>query len=140
MNTVNINDENFTNSKTYQDFLKQNPSQGYLKIRAYAANQAIPISGLKVIVSKNIDNNNVVFFDGNTNNSGVIEKITLPTPKLNESNLTVPNGTEYDIIATYVPHNVKQLYKVNMYEGVCVIQNINIVPDLNIRSGGFYGS
>ena len=67
MNTFNINDQSFINSKVYQDFLKENPGSGYLKIRAFTANQAIPISGLNIIISKNIDNNNVIFFEGTTN-------------------------------------------------------------------------
>ena len=55
MNTFNINDQNFTNSEIYKNYLQKNPSIGYLKIRAFAANQAIPISNLNVKVSKNID-------------------------------------------------------------------------------------
>lgn len=129
MNTYNINDEEFKNSASYQEFIKNNPSQGYLKIRAYAASGAIPIEGLKVVVSTNIDNNKVIFFEGYTNESGVIEKITLPAPKLDISNLTIPITTIYDVSATYVPDNLKLLYKVNIYENIYVVQNINIVPN-----------
>ena len=57
MNTYNINDTEFTNSAVYQEFIKNNPSKGFLKIRAYAANGAVPISGLKVVVTKNINEN-----------------------------------------------------------------------------------
>ena len=128
MNTFNIYDQNFINSKVYQDFLKENSSEGYLKIRAFAANQAIPISNLKIIVSKIIDNNNVVFYEGTTNSSGIIEKITLPTPKLDPSNLDTPKSTTYEIIATY--KNESKIYKVNMYENVYVVQDININPNM----------
>ena len=55
----NINDQDFVNSMEYQEFIADNPSRGYLNIRAYAASQAIPIVGLKIIVSKNIENNNM---------------------------------------------------------------------------------
>ena len=128
MNTFNINDQNFINSKVYKDYLQKNPSNGYLKIRAFAANQAIPISNLNIKVSKNIDNNNVIFFEGRTNSSGIIEKITLPTPKLDFNNLDKPNSTTYDIIATYDNKNI--IYKVNMYENVYVLQEININPSM----------
>ena len=128
MNTFNINDQNFINSKVYKDYLQKNPSNGYLKIRAFAANQAIPISNLNIKVSKNIDNNNVIFFEGTTNSSGIIEKITLPTPKLDFNNLDKPNSTTYDIIATYDNKNI--IYKVNMYENVYVLQEININPSM----------
>ena len=128
MNTYNINDEEYKKNESYQEFMKNNPSQGYLKIRAYAASGAIPIEGLKVVVSTTIDNDKVIFFEGYTNESGVIEKITLPAPKLNVSNLTIPITTVYDVAATYVPDNLNLLYKVNMYENIYVVQNINIVP------------
>lgn len=130
MNTYYINDENFINSEAYQNFIRNNPSEGYLKIRAYAANSAIPISGLKIVVSKNIDNNNVIFFEGETNESGVIEKITLPAPKANISNLIKPNNTTYDVSATYMQNSKSTMFLVRMYENVYVVQNINVVPNM----------
>ena len=129
MNTYNINDQNFVNTEEYQQFLRNNPSRGYLNIRAYAANQAIPISGLKIVVSINIGNNKVIFFEGSTNSSGVLGGIALPAPRLDQNNLDTPSMTTYDIEATYTPDNLVKLYKVNMYENVSVIQNINIVPE-----------
>lgn len=130
MNTFNIYDQNFVNSEVYQNFLKDNPSNGYLRIRAFAANQAIPISGMNITISKIIDNNNVIFFEGATNTSGLIERITLPTPKLDPNNLDAPTSTTYDITATYNQDN--KVYKVNMYENVYVVQDINIVPNFNM--------
>ena len=135
MNTYNVNDINFVNSNLYQNYLKDNPSKGYLKIRAYAANEAIPIKGLRVIVSKIIDDNNVIFFDGVTNDSGVIEKITLPTPKSFENDLVVPTSTIYDINTIYEPDKLRGKYQVSMFENVYVVQTIGIVPKMN-RIGG----
>ncbi len=136
MNTYNFNDEDFKNTAVYQKFISDNSSQGYLRIRAYAASQALPISGLKIVVSKNIDNNDVIFFEGTTNESGVIERIVLPAPKLDPNNLDAPNSTTYEIKATYAKDNVSSIYRVNMYENIYVLQTINIVPDLNAMAGG----
>ena len=135
MNTYNYNDEEFKKSKIYQDFIKDNPSKGYLKIRAYAANQAIPINDLKIIVSKNVSSNRIIFFEGITNSSGIIERITLPTPKLDSNNLDAPSSTTYDIDAISKNENNINKYKVNMYEDIYVIQNINIIPTLNVMAG-----
>ena len=135
MNTYYFNDENFVNTSLYRDFIEENPSQGYLKIRAYAANQAIPINGLKVVVSKNVEGNKVIFFEGYTNDSGVIERINLPAPELNSNNLDIPNKATYDINTTYIPDNINRQYKVNIYDGIYVVQNIYIVPNPN--EGGF---
>ena len=130
MNSYNVNDKEFINSDMYKNFLMNNPSEGSLRVRAYAANQAIPISGLRVVISKEIDNNNVIFFDGYTNDSGLIDRVKLPTPSIDSNNLDAPKGIIYDITATYVPENINLYYKVNMYENVCVVQNINIVPSM----------
>ena len=131
MNTYSINDENFKNSDTYQKFLKENPKQGFLKIRANAANQAIPIEGVKITISKIIDNNNIIFFEGTTNESGMISKIKLPAPPIDINNLNIPNKATYDITAIYEKDNITNSYKVNIYEDVCVVQHINIIPKIN---------
>ena len=124
MNIYNINDSEFKNSSFYQDFLKDNPTSGYLKIRAYAASEAIPISNMQVEISKTIGDNKIIFFSGITDNSGMIERVTLPTPRLDVSDLNVPNNIEYDIKTSY--EGVDTLYKVIMFEGVCVVQTINV--------------
>lgn len=124
MNVYNISDPEFKNSSFYQDFLKDNPTVGYLKIRAYAASEAIPISNMQVEVSKTIGDNKIIFFSGLTDNSGMIERVTLPTPRLDVSDLNVPNNIEYDIKTTY--NGVDTIYKVIMFEGVCVVQTINV--------------
>ena len=130
MNTYNINDTNFINSNEYQEFIKNNPVVGFLKIRAFAASGAIPISNMKVVVSKNVNNDNVIFYEGYTNSSGVIEKITLPAPRLEINNMNMPNRTSYLITATYSDNNIKT-YEINIYENVSVIQNISITPTMN---------
>ena len=135
MNTYNFNDDSFKNTSLYQNFIAANPSIGYLKVRASAASQALPISGLKIVVSKTIDNNRVIFFEGTTNSSGVIEKITLPAPKQNADDLVAPSSTTYDIYATYEPDNLNDIYQVNIYENIYVLQRINIVPTLNVSTG-----
>lgn len=134
MNTFNITDQNFVNSSIYQNYLKSNSGTGFLKIRAYAASQALPIKNLKVVVSKIIDNNKVIFFEGNTNDSGIIEKINLPAPKLDQNNLNVPSSTIYDITATY--ENLTNIYRVNIYDNIYVVQTISIVPTMNVMAGG----
>lgn len=134
MNIYNINDENFKNTEAYRSFMNDNPANGYLKIRAYSASEAIPVRGLKITVSTEYEGNTIIFFDGVTDTSGVIEKIILPAPKLNSDNMNVPSRITYDINATYEPNLVDLKYQVNIYEDVFVIQNINIVPGSN--SGG----
>ena len=132
MNTYKFDDENFKNTDIYKQFITVNNSEGYLKIRAYAASQALPISKLKIVVSKRIDNNNIIFYEGETNTSGVIEKITLPAPKQNTDDLIVPSSTSYDVKATYEQDSTTTIYKVNIYDNIYVVQTINVVPTMSV--------
>ena len=132
MNTYSINDKEFQQTDTYKQFIEENPTIGNLRIRAYAAGGAIPIEGLKITVRKIIDNTNIIFFEGTTNNSGIIDRIQLPAPKLANNNLDIPNKTTYDIIATYPKENLTYNYKINIYEDIYVVQNIGITPSMMV--------
>ena len=138
MNTYNVNDNEFKNSDLYSEYLKQFPSRGGLRIRAYAASGAVPISGLKIEVSTIFNDNKIIFFDGVTDESGLIERISLPAPTLALNNLDAPKKQTYNVLATYVPDNIEKNYPIDIYEGVTVLQNINIVPAMMV--GGFFGS
>ena len=138
MKTVNINDINFINTETYKKYMENNPGRGTLMIRASAAKEAIPIQNLNITVSKIIDNYNVIFFEGKTDNSGMINNLSLPTPAQNLNDLTIPASTTYEINAVSEEKNINQIYKVNMYNNICVVQNINIIPQMNERRN-YYG-
>ena len=127
--TYSVNDKEFLNSELYKSFINFNSGIGFLKIRAYAASQAVPISGLSVVISKDIGGNKVIFFEGFTNDSGVIERISLPAPRIDPDNLISPILTTYDISAVYEGEN--KLYRVNVYDGIYVVQNINLTPIIN---------
>ena len=135
MENIYINNLNDNNS-FYQSFKKNYPGIGRLKIRAYGANEAIPISGLKIIVSTIYDDKKLIFFDGYTNDSGIVEKIELPTPKYDINDLVVPESIIYIVDAIYKVDNSEQEFNVNMYDGVCVLQNISIIPNVKERDNG----
>ena len=118
----------FYNPMEFTSFSLENTGIGKLKIRAYAANEALPVEGLHIVVTSKIDDKDVIFFDGKTDSSGLIEVIELPAPK-NDDNMIIPKTTTYMIIV-----DSKDKYVVDMYDGICVVQNINYVP------GGFYGN
>lgn len=136
--TYNVNDDNFKNSDIYKNFFNENPSRGGLRIRAYAASGAIPISGLEVEISTDYNGDKIVFFKGFTDESGLIERVSLPTPELSIDNLESPNKRTYKITTKYIPDDIESTYTVDMYEGVCVLQNINVVPTMMV--GDFFGS
>lgn len=117
-------------NETYQLFLKDNSGEGRLKIRAYAASEALPVIGLKVIVSTMIGNQKVVFYEGYTDRSGMIETLFLPTPIFDSDNLIIPKSITYSVTA-YDGEQLLHEYPVNMYDDVCVVQTINAVGGIN---------
>lgn len=125
MNTYNFYDSRFQETNSYKKYIENNPKTGLLKIHAFAASEAIPIKGMKITISKEIDNYNVIFFEGYTNESGVINNIVLPAPAQNTNDLTVPLKATYKIESLY--NNKNALYIVNIYDGLYVIQDINVV-------------
>lgn len=126
-NIFYIDDFKFKESSVYQDFMIKNTGKGNLKIRAYAASEALPVSGLKIVVSTEIEDGKIIFFEGETDTSGMIETLTLPTPSLDLSNLEVPPTITYRITATMNMFSPQE-FLVKMYDGICVVQTINFVP------------
>ena len=132
MNTFNINDSDFVKSRLYQDYLKTNNAIGYLNIRAFSANEAVPIKDLNITITNVIGNDTIIFFEGKTNDSGMINDIALPAPKQGADNLVAPPKVTYNIIAYYEPENLKQIYQANIYDNIHVVQIINIIPNMNM--------
>ena len=128
MKNIYIDDQNFKSSREYQEFIKNNPGIGFLDVRVYAASGAIPVSNLKVSVSTIIGDNNVIFFEGYSDSSGIIKTIELPAPKLETNDLNIPTSLTYNILATYVPDNVNENFKVEIFDNIRVIQNISVLP------------
>lgn len=125
--------EEFKDTYKYQEFINLNPAFGRLKIRAYTASEAIPVRGLDVKITKIIDGVNVVFFEGKTDSSGVIENILLPAPKLDNAGNQVPPSIEYNLTASYDEKFKPVVYKVIIYDNIYVIQNINVLPEANLE-------
>ena len=131
---MNINE--FKDTLEYQDFIKENNGIGYLRIRAYGASEAIPIEGMNIVVSTIYNDKNIIFFEGVTDESGMIKRLELPTPSREKDDLVIPKWKTYNIEANY--NNKLENFKVNIYDDICVQQVINTTYD-NLVRGYFYG-
>ncbi len=125
MNWVMSDSPILLDSREYQDFIQKNQGSGNLKIRAYAASEALPVGGLSIRVSTKIGNYDVIFFQGKTDASGMIQTISLPTPVLDANNLIAPSSILYVIEAS--SDALTKKFVVSMYDGICVVQNINFI-------------
>lgn len=133
MNYVSL--EDFKKSDEYQTFIKENPSVGKLKIQAFTAYQSVPIPDTDILISKNINDNNVLFFKGKTDSSGMIENIELPAPVAVEiADIdNIPKYTVYDITAIHQGFETIKKYKVAMFGDVNIIQYIKMILDVGLK-------
>lgn len=139
--TINISEtEKLQNNQAFQNFLQDNPSMGTLKVRVSSINKALPVEGVDIVVSKVIGGDTIIFFNGQTDESGMVQNIKLPTPVGVTSDEIAPKFTSYQLHATYPPENFDKIYDIALCCGVSVIQNINITPNFNLEMRDYYGN
>ena len=128
MNIYYFDNADFKTTDIYKKFISENPGTGRLKIRATAARGAIPISGVSVVIFKMIDEYKVIFYEGITDQSGMIDCISLPTPNVGMDDLVVPTSASYYLDIIDDANQINEEYDIKVYDGICTMQNINVVP------------
>lgn len=112
---------------SYEEFIRENPRRGYLKVQAFSGRQSYPIEGVRVAITRDFGDETVLFFEGVTDADGIIDDIELPAPPRENSLvfLTPDKTAEYDMTALYdgVP---PQRSKIQIYEGIKSIQPVLI--------------
>ena len=130
---IYFDSEEFKDSSTYKNFININNGKGILKIEASTASEAYPLEGVEVTISKKLDGRKVIFYNGVTNNSGIIDGIVLPTRRIENEVEDVSDivFTTYDLVANYPKYNMNKEYDVSIFDNIKVIQPITIsVNDL----------
>lgn len=117
----------------YQNFLKNNPGTGNLKVRATTASEAFPVKNVVITVSKVIGSNTVIFYEGLTDESGMINGIKLPTPRFTVNDLQPPNFTTYQLHAVYDREQFDRFYDISLCCSVGLVQYINITPRIQME-------
>ena len=123
--------ETFKDSSLYKNFVNINNGSGIVKIEAYTANGAYPLSGVEITISKMFGDDKVIFYSGVTNDSGIIESIVLPTRKPSKEVEDVSDivFTTYDLEAKYPKYNVEKKYDISIFDEIKVIQPITFPVD-----------
>lgn len=124
----NITLEEFKKTQEYQEFIEKNPETGTLKVQVFSADQAIPIADTEIYITKEIGDNNVLFFQGVTNSSGIIDNIKLPAPTevMPPPIYEVPFYTNYQLTASNEKLKFIKQYEISMFGNIDVLQYIKI--------------
>ena len=137
-----ISYDEFMKLDLYQEFIKENPDIGILKVQVFTAYGAIPISDTDIIISKNIGDYRVVFFKGKTDSSGIIADIKLPAPL----SVPIPNPdvppkyTLYDLSAIHTGYESIKQYSIGMFGGVRIIQYVKMNPEIDMSGVDINGN
>lgn len=133
MNFVNL--EDFKQTESYKNFIQENPSTGRLKVEVFTAYRAIPIPNTRILVTKDIDGQKVLFFSGLTDSSGMISNIELPSPAENKNFKPgdVAQYTMYDVTAIHEGYERIKKYDVAIFGNTGVIQYIKMIPEINME-------
>lgn len=136
MDYILFDSEEFKKSQDYFDFIEENSGEGLLKVQAFTANQAYPLEGVNIEVFKDINGQNVLFFSGVTDDSGIIDNIALPAKPavVDVNSLDDIVYTNYNLVATYPKSNVKRQFEIAIFDNLKVIQPIRI-PIMSLIEG-----
>ena len=137
--TYYYDSDEFKESSLYKTFMSMNDSNGILKIEAYTASGAYPLKGVDIVVSKTFGEDKVIFYEGKTNDSGIIENIILPTRSIDGeiNNASDIVYTTYDLDANYSEYDVSKKYDVSIFDDIKVIQPVTFAIDELIEGESF---
>lgn len=112
--------------KIYEEYLKENPENGILKVQVFMAELAIPLANVNILIEKEVENETLNFYDGVTDESGIIENITLPAPKID--NTDIPSYATYVLIVNHPNYQGPTTFNVPIYSGQKMIQYVSLTP------------
>ena len=106
---------------------------GNLTIKAFVAEEAVPIKGVSLLIKGDDGENSDVIFTSVTDENGLSEQIILPTlPK--ELSLSPEKGKgyySYNVTATREGYINKSYHGIPIFSGVNTYLPINMIPEDN---------
>ena len=127
-------DEDSSNMpNSYMDeFLRQNPSNGFIKVQAYSGQGALPVKDVKIRVTKEIGGDEILFLEDITDESGKTEAKSLPAPDAslsqqpNQSQQPLPYTT-YTLTAESPNYTTLIKRDLPIFPGVISIQPLEML-------------
>lgn len=108
-------------------FLRANPDQGVLRVQAFRGPQSIPMENVRVTVSRQLGDEDHVFFEGTTDRSGLIDPIRLPAPSRSQSlSPGDANPSATYTVRAELPGYVPQETVVDIYQGIKTVQPVQL--------------
>ena len=115
-------------SSPLEVFLQENPYRGLLRIQAFRGPQTFPVQGVAVTVSHAFsDGSEYVFFTGTTDESGIIDAISLPAPaRANSMSPDQPNPDAVYIVRAQADGFVPMEALVDIFQDIQTVQPVQL--------------
>ncbi len=119
-----------TPQESFEAYMKANPTTGYLKVKAFTARRAYPVANAVVEVSKNFPGGRYVISELVTNQDGITDVISLPTPQKQLSE--VPGNpkpfTTVDVKIKHKDFVEMNFIDVPIFQDITSIQKADLLP------------
>lgn len=115
-----------------EEFLRQNPSNGFIKVQAYSGQGALPVKDVRIRVTKEIGGDEILFLEDITDESGKTEAKSLPAPDAslsqqpNQSQQPLPYAT-YTLTAENPSYTTLIKRDLPIFPGVISIQPLEML-------------
>lgn len=124
-----VNVDTPSDPETLGEFLRENDREGELKIQAFKARMAYPVPNVSISVSRSFSDGEHVFFEGRTDESGIIDRIRLPAPPIiNSLSSRMPDNTAVYTVRAFSPDYDDITRLVEIFEGIKSIQPLAMIP------------
>ena len=123
------NSENIQQQEDWMNFEARNTSNGFLKVQVYSAQGAFPLKDARVVISKELDNQQKIFYEMVTDESGITQPVSLPAPDASHSFVV-------DGMRPYENYNIevsKQGFQTSLREGLPIFPGVVSLQPIQLR-------
>ena len=113
----------------YDEFIRNNPSQGILRTQVFTADQAFPVSGATVRVYIRLTEGDRELFSGATDVDGIVDNIRLPAP---DSSVSFDENSTIEPYAVYSLRVNKPGYSEAVFEGIPVFDSVKSIQPVEL--------
>ena len=115
-----------------EEFLRENPSNGFIKVQAYSGLGAFPVKGVRIRITKEIGDKEIFFVNDVTDESGKTQARSLPAPNLSMSQTpgqpgALPPYSTYTLIAEKPDYITLIKRDLPIFPGVISIQPLEML-------------
>lgn len=121
--------ENTQKQEDWMNFEARNTSNGFLKVQVYSAQGAFPLKDARVVISKELDNQQKIFYEMITDESGITQPVSLPAPDASHSFVV-------DGMRPYENYNVevsKKGFQTSLREGLPIFPGVVSLQPIQLR-------